>query len=212
MLNAMITIALTLALSLGGVAETDASLRVGPGMQETIHVPGLTKVAIGNPSIADVVVSHGDLLLVGKQKGRTNITIWAEGKKPQTRTVVVDDSHTAELAKAVKDVVDANLKVETFNDKIVIMGTVDSMEELQRLHTLVGDDGNVKLLVELNPSLLPVIARQISESFHKHGMPYATAEAVGNRIVLQGSVADQDDYKKAQLIADSYFSFVEGAR
>jgi hypothetical protein len=204
---AMNTLLIALALTVGG-NEIPDPIRVAPGMSLTLRQPGLTRIAIGREDLAFVKVIDGaDFLLMGRVKGRTNITLWANGKSI-TRQVIVDDNHTVELERAVKSVVDGKLKFESVADKTVIMGTLDSMEELHRLQVLVGDDPDVKLLVELNPALLPVIAQQITTSLHKHGMPYAQANAIGSRIVLEGSVADQDEYRKAQLIADSYFALV----
>ncbi len=202
----MIAVAAALALVLG--AETQAPpIKVAPGMQQTLHIPGLTRVAIGNPSVADVTLAGGDLLILGKEKGRTSLTLWA-GEKETTRVIVVDSGRAAELAMMIQRIVDPDLKVETFNDTVVVMGTLDSLEELQRLKTLVGGEANVKLLVELNPSLLPVIAKQITETFRRNGLAYAEAHAIGDRIVLEGSVADQEEYKKAQMIAESYMPLV----
>jgi pilus assembly protein CpaC len=201
----MTPIALTWSLALAASADP---IRVAPGAHRTLNEPGLTRVAIGKEEICDVkVVNDHELLLVGRQKGRTTLTIWSRGQKNSiTRDVIVDDTRADELARLVRDLVNSSLRVETFNEKVVVEGTLDSLTELDRLKTLVSDDPNVKLLVQLNPSLMPVVASEITKALHKQGLVYAQAVAIGGRIVLEGSVADNDEYKKAQLIADSYYS------
>jgi osmotically-inducible protein OsmY len=122
------------------------------------------------------------------------------------RTVVVDDGATTEIARLVKETVNPTLKVGTFNDKTVIDGTVDSMDEMRRLEKLVGDDPNVKLLVKMNPRVLPFVAEQISQALARSGLPNAHAVAVGGRIILEGSVSEAAELQKAQTIADAYYS------
>ncbi len=209
MICAMSTLAAVLVLSLGGTAtESEAPITVAPGIEQRLHIAGLHRVAVAKPEVADVIAAGGDLLVLGKQKGRTSLTLWIEGRKPVTRLIVVDDNRTAELGLAIHRLVSPDLRVTSMADKIIVDGRVDSLRDLQRLRALVAEDPNVKLLVELNPSLMPVIAKEITESFHRQGLRDASAKAIGNRIVLEGSVTDPEEYKKAQLIADSYFALV----
>ena len=41
---------------------------------------GITRLAVGNPAIADVqLLSSGDFLLVGKKAGTTSLIVWSDG-------------------------------------------------------------------------------------------------------------------------------------
>jgi len=122
----------------------------------------------------------------------------------RTRTVVVDDGKADELETTLREVVGPGLIVHRLSDRTVIDGTVDSMQEMKRLRALVGNDPNVVLLVQLNPRLLPVIAQVITSEFKKAGLGQAHAEVWGSKIVLEGSVADTQELRKALLIAESY--------
>src|SRR6478735_6833110 len=103
-----------LAISVALVLSADPSLHVSPGRQEVLRVPGVTKVALGNPAIADVrVTGSGELLVSGRQRGSTSLLLWTKGQSsPQSRTIVVDDGRADELTRMVHEMVNPALRVE----------------------------------------------------------------------------------------------------
>ncbi len=204
----MLTTAL-LALALFASSEP---LKLTPGGQEVLRIPGLTRIALSKEDIADVkVLNNGELLLVGKQKGRTTITMWINGKI-SSRAVIVDDGKSSEIAKLIHDSVSPSLKVEEYNGRIVVDGIVDSVEDLERLRLVTAGDPNVTLLVTLNPRVLPVVAEMITTQLQREGLKTAKAICVGDKIFLEGSVADQAESQKAQLIADAIYARASGGR
>ncbi len=188
-----------------------APVRVSPGNQTSLKVPrGISRIAIGDEGVADVrVVSPTELLVLGKKLGKTNLTLWVNGVAT-SRQVLVDDGRADELGQLIREMVNPTLRTRTFNGTVVVDGQVDSTEELQRLYTLVGEDRNVKLLVRVDPSVLPFIAQQITQALARSGMREARATAVGSRIVLEGSVQEEADRHRAQLIAESFYSHLHG--
>ncbi|MDP1826350.1 MAG: pilus assembly protein N-terminal domain-containing protein [Archangium sp.] len=194
----MITALLTVSLCLA--AEP---VRLAPGTQEVVRVQSLTKVGVGDPNIADVTVSKGELIITARSKGRTTLTMWT-AKGIETRVVVVDDGKTTELGKLVKTLVNPSLRVEEFSGRTVIDGMLDSPGELKRLRALVGDDANVTILARLDPRVLPAVAQNITAALHREGLKDAHAACLGQTLVLEGSVADERELHKAQMIADSY--------
>lgn len=204
----MTLVALSLAVSLS--LSADPSIRVSPGRQETVKVPNLVRVALGDETIADVrATGSNELLITGRQRGRTSLLLWTRGAtSPISKTIIVDDGSTDELAKMVHDLVNPSLRVETFNDRIVIDGKVDSMHEMRRLEKLVGDNPNVTNLTRLNPAVLPYIASQINDAFKRNGLINARAVVVGSKVVLEGSVMDDVERQKAQNIADAYYGTI----
>lgn len=194
----MITALLTVSLCLA--AEP---VRLAPGTQEVLRVQNLTKVGVGDPNIADVTASKGELIITARSKGRTTLTMWT-AKGLETRLVVVDDGKTTELGKLVKTLVNPSLRVEEFSGRTVIDGMLDSPGELKRLRALVGDDANVTILARLDPRVLPAVAQNITAALHREGLKDAHAACLGQTLVLEGSVADERELHKAQMIADSY--------
>lgn len=191
----------TALLSLAVAAEP---IRLSPGTQQVLKVPGVTRVAVGQDSVADVrPTGRGELLVTGNQVGRTTLTIWtAQGM--QSRTVVVDDGKSSEIARMVKDLVNPSLTVQTYNGVTVIDGKLDSLDELRRLTRLVGDDASVKILATVDPRVMPAVAANISAALAKQGLVNARAVAWGGKIVLEGSVADERELSKALTIANAY--------
>ena len=187
-------------------------IRLTPGGQEVLRIPGLTRIALSKEEIADVkVLSNGELLVLGKQKGRSTLTLWINGRV-SSRAVVVDDGKSSELARLIHDSVSPSLKVEEYAGRVVVDGIVDSVEDLERLKTLVGSDANVTLLVTLNPRVLPVVAEMITTQLQREGIKTARAVCVGGKIFLEGSVSDQAESQKAQLIADAIYARAAGGR
>src|SRR5262245_15763831 len=117
-------------------------LKLTPGGQEVVRMPGVSRLAVGQPEIADVrVASPGEILVRGKQRGKTNIRFWVKGEKVN-REVIVDDGRGVEIERMVRDMVNPSLRVETANGMTVIDGMVDSMKEMERLEKLVEGDSN----------------------------------------------------------------------
>lgn len=199
-----------MALSLAVIAAAsplDSTIHVSPGRQEVFKQQGITKVALGDQSVADVrVTGPNELLISGSKRGRTSLLVWTRGSAtPLSRTIIVDDGRSDELSRMVHELVNPTLRVEQMADRIVIDGRVDSVNEYRRLKTLVGDDPNVKLLVTMNPAVFPFIASQINDAFDRNGLQNARAVAVGGKIILEGSVTDEAERQKAQQIADAYY-------
>lgn len=57
-------------------------LKISVGQSKVIEARNIIKTAVGNPSIADIVViSEKEILVNGKQQGTTSLTIWEEESK-----------------------------------------------------------------------------------------------------------------------------------
>jgi pilus assembly protein CpaC len=186
-------------------------IRLSPGISEVLKAPGVTRIAVGDPSVADVTpTSRGELLLLGKRLGRTSLTLWTP-RGVEARQLIVDDGKSTELGLKVKQLVSPSLRVEQFGGTTVIDGTLDSVEEWGRLRALVGDDPSVKVLAQLNPRVLPVVASRITQAFQKAGLTQARAECVGQTVFLEGSVSDDGELKRALMIANALYAQVTAA-
>jgi len=195
---------LALLLSLAPAGNSDV-IRLSPGQQEVFKYAGLKKVAITREDYATVrVTKEGELLVTGVQPGKTSMTLWVLDKIVY-KTIVVDSGRGGEIARLVREQVSPSLTVQEYGSKVVIEGTLDAVEELDRLRVLVGDDPNVKILAHMNPRVLPVVAAQITQALDKAGLRTARATAVGNKIFLEGSVADMAESHKAEQIANAIY-------
>lgn len=196
----------TALLSLAVAAEP---IRLSPGTQHVLKIPGITRVAVGQEQVADVrATGKGELLITANQLGRTSLTLWTASGALQTRTIVVDDGKGDQVQSMVKTLVNPSLRVETYNGMTVIDGRLDSMDELRRLEQLFANDASVRILATVDPRVMPAVAANISAAFQKQGLASARAVAYGGKIVLEGSVSDERELQKALMIANSYASAV----
>ncbi|SPB15466.1 exported fimbriae assembly protein [Caballeronia novacaledonica] len=101
----------------------------------------ITRVALGDPSVADVnVLKGGGVLLVGKSAGTTNLMLWQRGRdEPLSYTVEVAANVSAALADA------AAPQVRVLGKTAVLTGTTPTMATHQRAvaaaRAAVGKDG-----------------------------------------------------------------------
>jgi pilus assembly protein CpaC len=112
-----------------GVPSQTVELTVGE--QRTLPVSGaLRRVAVGDPSVADVLIVRGDrrggVLLVGKAPGTTNVMLWDGGDT--ARTITVDVTTSAARALLGPD----TPAVKTLNGTAIITGQAATMEAHQR--------------------------------------------------------------------------------
>ncbi|WP_322057703.1 type II and III secretion system protein family protein [Paraburkholderia sp. J63] len=104
---------------------------IAVGEQRTLPVTGaLKRIAVGDPSVADVLVIRGDrrggVLLVGKSAGTTNVMLWEGSGAPRTLTVNV----TTNAARALLGAGTPDVKV--LGGTALITGSAATMEQHQR--------------------------------------------------------------------------------
>lgn len=80
---------------LGGISTSAAQVldeKLSLGVNEQLALPAaagsLQRVAIGDPAVADVLVLRGDVLLVGRKPGTTQLLVWPRSAKAPQRYVV----------------------------------------------------------------------------------------------------------------------------
>jgi len=127
-------LALSKMFELSPLAQDD-DLRIVVGDLDTIWTKDLTRIAVANPSVADVVETKPtEALISAKSPGKTDIYIWDKyGKRKVTVWVF---SESLELAQArITELLDsAGIKeiVLTKNDlegKIIVSGDIDEAEK-----------------------------------------------------------------------------------
>ncbi|MFT3707721.1 MAG: pilus assembly protein N-terminal domain-containing protein [Archangium sp.] len=75
----------------GDAAETGTVTNLSVGQQRVFDFPGLQRVAIGEPSIADVkVLEGGQVLVIGNAPGKTTLLAWTADGQRHTVELQVD--------------------------------------------------------------------------------------------------------------------------
>lgn len=143
---------------------------------------GITRLAVGNPAIADVqLLSSGDFLLVGKKAGTTSLIVWSDGGRRTEYTVYVAGNDRG-MASAIQDAIGyPKVHAQMMKDRVMLRGKVENQYEhdialkIAGLYT-GGDDSSVIDLLEMeHPSQIRLEAQiiEINSDYTKNlGIQY----------------------------------------
>lgn len=125
---------------LGADAPEAVVLRAGES--RVLMVPEVTRVAVGQPLIADVrVLSPGEVLVNGKSEGQTTLLFWPSSGKVIERAVQVLCPSPAFSDQDVRQLVgEGQVTVRTVSGYLVVEGhpTAEGRIRLSRLTALLG--------------------------------------------------------------------------
>lgn len=104
-------------------------LNVSVNGSQYMEAPGITRLAAGNPDIADVkLLSNNDFLVVGKKAGSTSLIIWSNGQREEYSVYVSGDDEGTERA-IQKAIGYPGVKVQMMNGKVLLRGKVKNQYE-----------------------------------------------------------------------------------
>lgn len=129
---------------------------------------GITRLAVGNPAIADVqLLSSGDFLLVGKKAGTTSLIVWSDGGRRTEYTVYVAGNDRG-MASAIQDAIGyPKVHVQMMKDRVMLRGKVENQYEhdvamkIAGLYTGGDESGVIDLLEVEHPSQIRLEAQII---------------------------------------------------
>ena len=104
-------------------------LSVSVNESRYVQEPGLSRVAVGSPEIADVqLLSAREFLLVGKKTGSTTLLVWgANGRQEYLVTVTAENSGLAAMIEKAINL--PGVTVQMVGEKILLRGTVMNQYE-----------------------------------------------------------------------------------
>lgn len=143
---------------------------------------GITRLAVGNPAIADVqLLSSGDFLLVGRKAGTTSLIVWSDGGQRTEYTVYVAGNDRG-MASAIQDAIGyPKVHVQMIKDRVMLRGKVENQYEhdtaLKIAGLYTGGDGSgvIDLLEMEHPSQIRLEAQiiEINSDYTKNlGIQY----------------------------------------
>ncbi len=104
-------------------------LNVSVNGSQFMEAPGITRLAVGNPDIADVkLLSNNDFLVVGKKAGSTSLIVWSNGQREEYSVYVSGDDEGTERA-IQKAIGYPGVKVQMMNGKVLLRGKVKNQYE-----------------------------------------------------------------------------------
>lgn len=177
-------IGLLLAVAMLSFGSACAAEPVEVSLNESKYMAasGITRLAVGNPAIADVqLLSSGDFLLVGKKAGTTSLIVWSDGGRRTEYTVYVAGNDRG-MASAIQDAIGyPKVHVQMIEDRVMLRGKVENQHEhdtaLKIAGLYTGGDGSgvIDLLEMEHPSQIRLEAQiiEINSDYTKNlGIQY----------------------------------------
>lgn len=189
-------------------AEPTATRRVGveEGGQRVLQASGVTRISVGDPSVADVKLVDGDeLLITGVKAGRTTLILWY-GELRETHFIEVGSNARLQEVFDLLEMLDLrHLRAKQVGEKIVLDGTISDIEEYDALERLERVSPGLVYLVRIDPAVFTFIGHRIEAALGEAGMPDAHATVIGHTIFLEGTVSDERERQKAEKIARAIY-------
>ncbi|MBZ4402043.1 pilus assembly protein N-terminal domain-containing protein [Myxococcus sp. MISCRS1] len=202
------------ALVAGGsaLAQEGTTFSLGVGAQKVLNIPGLSKVALGDPSIADVkTLGSGQLLVTGQAEGKTTLLIWKSTGQRTSYLINVRKQDPNDVIAEIKRLLGEieGVSVRMVGDRIYLDGQAYTTQDADRIEQVVSLYPNVKSFVKIAPNAKKLVAQNLNAAFQKGGLKNVQANVVGATIFLEGSVESQQDLQKAELITKAIGEKVE---
>lgn len=112
---------------IASAANENNIIKLHVGSIKTIEVGSVIRVAVGIDNLlATSILDNGELLLIPKMPGETDIQIWKEGERVLNYRVVITASNTSEDVNNIRDILSdfTNVRVRSVNGLIILEGTV----------------------------------------------------------------------------------------
>jgi pilus assembly protein CpaC len=150
-------------LTFAVTAYAGDKLAVAVNQSQVLTFNGVTRVAIANPEVADVVVVSGsEVLLVGKAPGATTLHVWSmSGRESYAVEVGANDNQIASEISAILGAPD--IRVSKVNKNIILEGTVSDQYQKNRAEKIASAYGEkvINLLEITKPVQVKIEAKII---------------------------------------------------
>ncbi len=204
-----------LGLSASARAGAPGELEVQVGQQRVLDRPGIARVSVGDPGIAQVTpVAGHQVLITGVAPGRTTLILWFQDGKRETRDVVVRDAGRLGEVEGVLGILGLSkvLTVKPAGRKLVVEGTLGTLAQLRRFDQLRQAEPGLVILVRVDPRVYQRLAEKITAALHRAGLAGAQATAVGTTVFLEGTVTDPAEKQQADDLARAIWGRIRTGR
>ena len=111
----------------------------------------VTRVSVGNPEVADVVLIHPhEVYLLGKKTGQTNLMLWSQGQATRMHDLSVG-ADTETLKSRMQEWVSGvdDLRVDTLGEHLVLRGRAQDAVKAHRLTEMAEAFAGEKKVINL---------------------------------------------------------------
>jgi len=178
------------------------------GEQKTINTPSISRIAVGNPGVADVKVleESNQVLVTAMGVGETNLIVWDAGDRERTILIRVSARDPWEVTRELKQLLTGieGIDIKPVGMRVIIDGMVLREEDMKKILKISKFYPQVMSLATLSPTVLDTNIELVNSELKNAGMSSARAVRVGNRVILTGDVPDKNAKKQAKVIADAF--------
>lgn len=192
------------------------------GESQVLEFRWVNKIAIGNPSVADVVaLSDNQVLVNGKTTGETNLFVWDKRGQHEFKVAVGEGQQDlTQVARTVsRELGKDQIQVRAIGDSLFLFGQVKSQAEQQQAEAVaVAYTKNVKNFIQLvqDGQAEPerpahAVAAALNDIF-RNGSIRARALPDGATVVLDGSPspeAAEQAHRVAEAMAKGAVTIVD---
>src|SRR4051812_47467647 len=206
-----VTCALLAFLAAGNARADENTISLGVGSQRVLGVSGVSRIAVADPSVADVRSVGGQVLVIGAGEGRTSVIVWKSNGQRVTYTVSVRKQDPNEVAGEMRRLLGEieGVNIRMVGDRIFLDGQAYTAQDAERIEQVVALYPNVKSFVKVAPNAKKLVAQNLTAAFQKAGLRNVQVNVVGSTIFLEGSVESQQDLQKSELIVKAVGEKVE---
>lgn len=130
------------ALMLVNHAVADSSLTLEVGIQQSYLSPQpIKRVAVGDPTVADVsVIDQNEILITPQQAGVTNLTIWAKNTSAKQQIQLIVTTEKTLKKRSFEKLGEPNLQLNELGDQLQLQGKISSLENHATVRSLLDFD------------------------------------------------------------------------
>ena len=190
----------------------DETLTLVVGQQEVISIRNIARVAIADPSVADVTtVGANQLLVTGVGQGRTSLLVWQTTGERLSYLVHVTAQDVAELVKEVEDLLGdlEGVSTRVIGDRVYLDGQAYTTEDFNRIEQVSELYPQVMNFVGIAENAKRLAANTLNQELDRAGLRNVQASVIGTTIFLEGSVESSQDLQKAEMITRAVGEEVE---
>ncbi len=199
---------LSVAMSSTALAERQPSLVLQEGSSRILQFDQMRRVAIVQPTIADVVVSStNELLVVGKAVGHTQLYVWDRAGRHQFSVSVTAAPYAQMLAKQLKHVLGGQFRYEVVDGRTLLVdGQVANSMELDRVTKIItglAEKATVINLITLPDADLTPAQQKVKALRKMLGDKYDYIAWDENTVLITGHIGTEAERQRLDDIAQA---------
>jgi len=199
---------LSVSISSPVLAGQPPSLVLQEGSSRILQFDRMQRVAVVQPTIADVVVSSvNELLVIGKTVGHTQLYVWDRAGRHQFSVSVTAAPYAQMLAKDLKHVLGGQFRYEVVDGRTLLVdGQVANSMELERVTKIItglANEAEVINLVALENAELTPAQQKVKALRRMLGDKFDYIAWDENTVLITGHTGTQAELQRLDDIAQA---------